>query len=61
MLTLDDKIRKLAELINEYKTKSDVHINDNDDAITVRQKDMLFGKIMGLEMALNMFTEDHYQ
>jgi len=51
---MEEKLDMLEKCINDFKNSSDVHINENDDLITIRQKDMLFGKIQGLEMALEL-------
>lgn len=55
---MEEKLIKLEKCIKNLKQNSDCHINDNDDFITIRQKDMLFGKIMGLEMALELLKQN---
>jgi len=54
IVIMEEKLDMLEKCINDFKNSSDVHINENDDLITIRQKDMLFGKIQGLEMALEL-------
>jgi len=46
-----DKINQVIIRYNELKGVN-VHINDSDDKISKRQKDIMFGKLLGYEEIL---------
>jgi len=47
----EDKINQVLTKYNQLKS-IDVHINNCDDIVIKRQKDMMFGKLLGYEEAL---------
>lgn len=55
---MKEKLDMLKKCIEHLKNNSDVHINENDDLNTIRQKDMLFGRIQGLEIAFELLKEE---
>jgi hypothetical protein len=50
---MQDKIDKIYSLYEKYK-KNDVHINDNDDFLTRRTKDMHFGALLAIERVIEI-------
>jgi len=51
MILIESKINQVLTKYNQLKS-IDVHINNYDDNINKRQKDMIFGKLLGYEECL---------
>ena len=51
MILIESKINQVLTKYNELKSEN-IHINDFDDEVTKRQKDTIFGKLLGYEEIL---------
>jgi hypothetical protein len=53
---MNDKIEKIYGIYENLK-KQDCHIDDGDTLGIIRQKDILFGKIMALEEVIKILQQ----
>lgn len=54
---MENKIEQIYKNYENLK-KRNCHINDEDDYNTIRQKDMLFGKIIAYEQVIEILKTE---